>query len=94
MRTLKARTAAYALPAILWLMVAGLPFYFMIQSGFKKQFDLLSHPFWMLPQEWALENYRTVLQGPFRRSLLNSVFVDCRPLSSERVTLIRRTQSG
>jgi raffinose/stachyose/melibiose transport system permease protein len=69
------RTAAYGIPAILWLMVAGLPFYFMIQSGFKKQFDLLSHPFWALPQEWALENYRTVLAGPFLRSLVNSVIV-------------------
>jgi raffinose/stachyose/melibiose transport system permease protein len=75
MRIAKVRTAAYALPAIVWLMVAGLPFYFMVQSGFKKQFDLLSHPFWMLPQEWALENYRTVLEGTFLRSLLNSVIV-------------------
>ena len=75
MRIAKVRTAAYALPAILWLMVAGLPFYFMVQSGFKKQFDLLSHPFWMLPQEWTLENYRTVLEGTFLRSLLNSMIV-------------------
>jgi raffinose/stachyose/melibiose transport system permease protein len=60
---------------MLWLMVAGLPFYFMVQSGFKKQFDLLSNPFWKLPREWTLENYRTVLQGPFLRSLLNSVMV-------------------
>ena len=69
------RTALYGLLASAWLMVAGLPFYFMVQSGFKKQFDLLSHPFWTLPQEWALDNYRTVLQGPFLRSLLNSVIV-------------------
>ena len=75
MRIAKVRTAAYALPAILWLMVAGLPFYFMVQSGFKKQFDLLSHPFWMLPREWTLENYRTVLEGTFLRSLLNSMIV-------------------
>jgi raffinose/stachyose/melibiose transport system permease protein len=60
---------------MLWLVVAGLPFYFMIQSGFKKQFDLLTHPFWALPQEWSLENYRTVLQGPFLRSFANSVMV-------------------
>ena len=75
MRIAKVRTAAYALPAILWLLVAGLPFYFMVQSGFKKQFNLLSHPFWMLPQEWVLENYRTVLEGTFLRSLLNSLIV-------------------
>jgi raffinose/stachyose/melibiose transport system permease protein len=70
-----ARTVAYGIPAMLWLMVAGLPFYFMVQSGFKKQFDLLSNPFWKLPREWTLENYRTVLAGPFLRSLLNSVLV-------------------
>jgi raffinose/stachyose/melibiose transport system permease protein len=69
------RTAVYGLFASVWLAVAGLPFYFMVQSGFKKQFDLLSNPFWALPQEWALENYRTVLQGPFFRSMLNSVVV-------------------
>src|SRR5262249_9722930 len=65
----------YGIPAMLWLMVAGLPFYFMVQSGFKKQFDLLSNPFWKLPREWTLGNYRTVLEGTFLRSLLNSVFV-------------------
>jgi len=69
------KTAVYGLLACIWLMVAGLPFYFMVQSGFKKQFDLLSHPFWTLPQEWAVENYRTVLEGPFLRSLLNSIIV-------------------
>jgi raffinose/stachyose/melibiose transport system permease protein len=72
---MRLRTAIYALLATLWLMVAGLPFYFMVQSGFKKQFDLLSHPFWTLPQQWVVENYRTVLQGPFLRSLLNSLIV-------------------
>jgi raffinose/stachyose/melibiose transport system permease protein len=70
-----ARIVMYGIPAVLWLLVAGLPFYFMVQSGFKKQFDLLSHPFWALPQEWAFENYRIVLEGSFLRSLLNSVIV-------------------
>src|SRR5215475_11016480 len=69
------RTTLYGIPATLWLLAAGLPFYFMVQSGFKKQFELLSNPFWTLPREWVLENYRTVLQGPFLRSLLNSAFV-------------------
>jgi len=69
------RTALYGIPAVLWLFAAGLPFYFMVQSGFKKQFDLLTNPFWKLPQAWSLENYRTVLEGPFLRSMLNSVIV-------------------
>jgi len=75
MPRISARTMLYGLLASFWLLIAGLPFYFMIQSGFKKQIDLLSNPFWTLPQEWVLENYRTVLEGPFLRSLLNSVFV-------------------
>jgi raffinose/stachyose/melibiose transport system permease protein len=61
--------------AVIWLFIAGLPYYFMLQSGFKTQFELLSAPFWSLPKQWTLENYRTVLAGPFVRSLFNSVFV-------------------
>jgi raffinose/stachyose/melibiose transport system permease protein len=61
--------------ALVWLSVAGLPFYFMVQSGFKKQFDLLTAPFWTLPKEWAIENYRTVLSGAYLSSLVNSVLV-------------------
>jgi raffinose/stachyose/melibiose transport system permease protein len=62
-------------PAICWLFVAGLPFWFMLQSGFKSQFELLSAPFWALPDRWSLENFRIVLAGGFPRSLVNSLFV-------------------
>ncbi len=61
--------------AFAWLLAAGLPYYFMVQSGFKTQFELLSAPFWALPKEWTLQNYRTVLEGTFIHSLLNSVLV-------------------
>lgn len=61
--------------ALLWLAMAGLPFYFMVQSGFKRQFDLLTAPFWTLPKTWTFDNYRTVLGGAFFHSLLNSVLV-------------------
>ena len=63
------------LPALLWLLVAGLPFWFMVQSGFKSQFELLSAPFWALPDRWSLDNFRTVLAGGFLRSLMNSLLV-------------------
>lgn len=62
-------------PALLWLFVAGLPFWFMVQSGFKSQFELLSAPFWALPDRWSLDNFHLVLSGSFPRSLLNSVMV-------------------
>src|SRR4029079_7971977 len=52
-----------------------LPYYFMLQSGFKSQFELLSTPFWALPKKWTLENYRTVLAGSFLHSLFNSLLV-------------------
>ena len=29
--------------AVAWLLVAGMPFFFMIQTGFKKQFELLTY---------------------------------------------------
>jgi raffinose/stachyose/melibiose transport system permease protein len=61
--------------ASIWLFVAGLPFYFMVQSGFKSQFEMLSAPFWALPKTWSFENYRTVLAGSFTHSLFNSLFV-------------------
>lgn len=76
------------LPALLWLLVAGLPFWFMVQSGFKSQFELLSAPFWALPGQWSLANFRTVLAGEFPRSLLNSLIV-----VSVSVTLILATAS-
>jgi raffinose/stachyose/melibiose transport system permease protein len=64
-----------AILALLWLGVAGLPFYFMVQSGFKEQFELLSAPFWAFPKKWALDNFRTVLGGAYLHSLFNSVVV-------------------
>jgi raffinose/stachyose/melibiose transport system permease protein len=74
MRHRAGRTIALAL-GLIWLAIAGLPFYFMVQSGFKKQFDLLTAPFWTLPKSWSLDNYRTVLGGAFLHSLLNSLWV-------------------
>ena len=73
---------------LLWLAIAGLPFYFMVQSGFKQQSDLLSAPFWALPKTWSFDNYRTVLSGAFAHSFLNSLLV-----VSISVTLILLTAS-
>src|SRR5215471_17966440 len=71
---MKSRT--FLLPiATIWLLIAGLPYYFMVQSGFKSQFELLTVFFWALPKKWTLENYRTVLAGSFPHSLINSLLV-------------------
>ena len=69
------RRAVAVLIATFWLFIAGLPFWFMVQSGFKSQFELLTAPFWALPRQWSLDNYRGVLAGEFVHSLFNSVLV-------------------
>jgi len=62
--------------ALFWLMIAGMPFIFMIQTGFKEQFELLTSSVWALPQSPTLNNYTTVLFSErFFRSLLNSSLV-------------------
>jgi raffinose/stachyose/melibiose transport system permease protein len=62
--------------ALFWLMVAALPFIFMIQTGFKEQFELLTRSVWAWPQNPSLSNYTTVLFGSrFFRFLLNSSLV-------------------
>jgi raffinose/stachyose/melibiose transport system permease protein len=62
--------------ALLWLVIAGTPFIFMIQTGFKEQFELLTNPVWALPHSPTLSNYTAVLFSErFFRSLLNSGLV-------------------
>ncbi len=62
--------------ALFWLMIAGMPFIFMIQTGFKEQFELLTSSVWALPQSPTLNNYTAVLfSDRFFRSLLNSSLV-------------------
>jgi raffinose/stachyose/melibiose transport system permease protein len=67
------RGAIYLL-ATLWLLLAGVPFYFMAQTGFKKQFAFLTN-IWGLPKPFILTNYQTILAGNFFRFLGNSLFV-------------------
>jgi raffinose/stachyose/melibiose transport system permease protein len=59
---------------ILWLLIAGTPFYFMAQTGFKKQFEFLTSV-WGLPQQPILSNYASILGGKFFVFLSNSLTV-------------------
>lgn len=62
--------------ALFWLMIAGMPFIFMIQTGFKEQFELLTTSVWALPQNPTLSNYTTVLfSNRFFHFLWNSSLV-------------------
>ena len=61
--------------AIVWVLIAGTPFVFMMMTGFKEQFELLTNPVWALPQAPTFENFLTVVSGKFFIFLFNSVLV-------------------
>lgn len=61
----------------LWVLVAALPFYFMVISSFKEQFEMLSSSVFAFPKGLYLDSYITVMQSDFFRYLFNSVFVCC-----------------
>lgn len=61
--------------ATLWLLVTGLPFYYMLQTGFKEQFEFLSSSPMSLPGKLYLDNFKEVLKHDFVRYFINSVTV-------------------
>lgn len=60
--------------AFLWLLVALVPFVFMILNSFRKQFDMLQQGPLHLPDPWYFDNYPEIVQkgffGYFGRSVL------------------------
>jgi raffinose/stachyose/melibiose transport system permease protein len=65
---------AYVL-AFAWLIVTGLPFYYMIVTSFKSLGEFLSGGLFKLPVSWIPLNYIKVFEGSFLRYLLNSVIL-------------------
>lgn len=61
-------------PAILWLLVTGYPFVFMLQTAMKTPFEFMLD-LWGLPGEWRLDNFSSVLAGGFISYFTNSVAV-------------------
>ena len=51
--------------AIVWLVIALVPFLFMILNSFRKQFDMLSQGVFHLPDPWYFENYSNVVANGF-----------------------------
>ena len=43
--------------AVFWLLVALVPFVFMILNSLRKQFDMLSQGVFHLPDPWYFEKY-------------------------------------
>ena len=69
------RTAGKWFLALLWMLVALVPFWFMAQTGFKESLELMTAPVWALPESPTLDNFRSVIEGNFFRFLSNSLIV-------------------
>lgn len=63
--------------ALLWLVIAGTPFYFMALTGFKGRFELMSSgSVFAFPAQITFEHYQDVLtRGTFFTYLGNSVLI-------------------
>lgn len=61
--------------ACVWLVIALVPFFFMVMNSFRKQFDMLSQGVFHLPEPWYFENYVNVVTNGFFGYFLRSVFV-------------------
>lgn len=61
--------------ACLWLVVALVPFFFMIMNSFRKQFDMLSQGVFHFPDPWFFDNYVEIVSNGFFGYFLRSVIV-------------------
>ncbi len=61
--------------AVIWCVVAVVPFIFMVLNSFKDKFEMLVKGIFQLPDTLNWANYQEVLTGNFFRYLLNSVIV-------------------
>lgn len=61
--------------AVLALMVAILPFFFMVLNSFKKKFEMLTNGVFAFPNKLDFSNYQEVFQGGFIGYFINSVLV-------------------
>jgi raffinose/stachyose/melibiose transport system permease protein len=60
---------------ILWLVIAGGPFYYLILISMKSQGEFLTGKLFQLPERFNLSNFVTVLQGDFLKYFFNSILV-------------------
>ncbi len=61
--------------AVAALIVALVPFIFMVLNSFKNKFELLTNGVFSLPQKLDFSNYQEVISGGFARYFFNSVLV-------------------
>lgn len=63
--------------ALCALVLAILPFFFMVLNSFKGKFEMLTKGVFALPSSLNISNYQEVFQGGFIKYFINSVFVLC-----------------
>lgn len=61
--------------ALIWLLIAGIPFIFMVLNSFKSQFEMLQKGVFQLPAGFYVDNYTSVLSNGFLQYFFNSVIV-------------------
>lgn len=61
--------------ALIWTIVAIVPFVFMVLNSFKEKFEMLTKGVFAFPETLYLENYKEVFGGKFMSFFINSVIV-------------------
>ena len=61
--------------AVFWLLVALIPFGFMILNSFRKQFDMLSQGVFHLPDPFFFDNYPNIIKAGFFGYFMRSVII-------------------
>ena len=61
--------------AVFWMLVALIPFVFMILNSFRKQFDMLSQGVFHMPDPWFFDNYPGIVRNGFFGYFGRSVFI-------------------
>ena len=61
--------------AVFWLLIAIVPFIYMVINSFKGRFEILTKGVFLLPEFWYPANYIEVLKGGIGRFFLNSIIV-------------------
>ena len=57
--------------ATVWLLIAGIPFVFMILNSLKSQFEMLQKGVFQLPSGWYPNNYVNILSNGIVQYFLN-----------------------
>lgn len=60
--------------AIMLLLFTGIPFFFMVNTSLKNQFDFLQSP-WSIPKSLYLDNFINIFQSSFATYFVNSIII-------------------